>query len=144
MLAWKSMTLGPAKHEKVARLGRISNVLGLREHKVRSNPLVSWGQNNFWPQHHNNKYISYSTFKRNPIYYTTKKYDTKVFSNCFEKSILKCFDKSIKIFRNNWFNLKNKNQKSLIRYWIEWGFVLITCCQCNTVRNFLIQIRISR
>ena len=26
MLAWKSMTLGPAKHEKVARLGRISNV----------------------------------------------------------------------------------------------------------------------
>ena len=80
------MTLEPAKHEKVARLGRISNVLGLREHKVRSNPLVSWGQNNFCPQHHNNKYISYSTFKRNPIYYTTKKYDTKVFSNCFEKT----------------------------------------------------------
>ena len=47
MLAWKNMTLGPAKHEKVARLGRISNVLGLREHKVRSNPLVSWGQNTF-------------------------------------------------------------------------------------------------
>jgi len=32
------MTLGPAKHEKAARVGRISNVLGLREHKVRSNP----------------------------------------------------------------------------------------------------------
>ena len=38
------MTLGHAKHEKEARLGRISNVLGLREHKVRSNPLVSWGK----------------------------------------------------------------------------------------------------
>ena len=47
MLAWKNMTLGPAKHEKVARLGRISNVLGLREHKMRSNPFVSWGQNTF-------------------------------------------------------------------------------------------------
>ena len=35
------MTLGPTKHEKVARLGRISNVLGLREHKVRSNLLIS-------------------------------------------------------------------------------------------------------
>ena len=46
------MTLGHAKHEKEARLGRISNVLGLREHKVRSNPLVSWGQNTFWTQHH--------------------------------------------------------------------------------------------
>ena len=46
MLAWKNMTLGPAKHEKVARLGRISNVLGLREHKVRSNPLVSLGKEN--------------------------------------------------------------------------------------------------
>ena len=43
------MTLGPAKHEKVARLGRISNVLGLREHKVRSNPLVSWGKIPFDP-----------------------------------------------------------------------------------------------
>ena len=26
-----------AKHEKVARLGRISNVLGLQEHRVHSN-----------------------------------------------------------------------------------------------------------
>ena len=43
------MTLGPAKHEKVARLGRISNVLGLQEHKVRSNPLVSWGKIPFAP-----------------------------------------------------------------------------------------------
>ena len=33
--------------KKLARLGRISNVLGLREHKVRSNPLVSWEQNTF-------------------------------------------------------------------------------------------------
>ena len=32
------MNLGPVKHEKVARVGRISNVLGVREHKVRSNP----------------------------------------------------------------------------------------------------------
>lgn len=28
-------------YEKVAQLGRISHVLGLREHKVHSNPLVS-------------------------------------------------------------------------------------------------------
>jgi hypothetical protein len=35
------MTLGPAKHEKVARLGRISNVCGLREHEVRRKPQVS-------------------------------------------------------------------------------------------------------
>jgi hypothetical protein len=34
----KNMTLGPTKHEKVARTGRISNVLGVREHKVHSNP----------------------------------------------------------------------------------------------------------
>jgi len=33
------MTLGLAEHEKVVRLGRISNVLGLREHEMRSNPL---------------------------------------------------------------------------------------------------------
>ena len=29
MLAWKSMTLGPVKHEKVAWTGRISNVFRL-------------------------------------------------------------------------------------------------------------------
>lgn len=29
MLACKNMTLGPAKHEKVAQLGRISNVFRL-------------------------------------------------------------------------------------------------------------------
>lgn len=32
------MTLGLAKHEKVARKGGVRMFLGLREHKVRSNP----------------------------------------------------------------------------------------------------------
>ena len=46
----KRMTLRPEKHEKAARLGRISNVLELREHKVRSNSCVSGrGQNTFCP-----------------------------------------------------------------------------------------------
>lgn len=38
MLASKMMTLRPEQYEKVARLGRISNVVGLREHEMRSNP----------------------------------------------------------------------------------------------------------
>ena len=43
------MTLGPVKHEKAARIGRISNVLGLREHEMRSNPCIIGGKIPFDP-----------------------------------------------------------------------------------------------
>ena len=44
MLAWQNMTLGPAKHEKVAifrrKMSGFRMFSGFREHKVRRNPCI--------------------------------------------------------------------------------------------------------
>ena len=47
MLAWKSMTLGPIKHEKVARIGRISNVFRIAGAQSVEQSVGIRGQNTF-------------------------------------------------------------------------------------------------
>ena len=48
MLAWKIMTLGPAKHEKVAifrrKMSGFRMFFGFWECEARKNPKASWGQ----------------------------------------------------------------------------------------------------
>ena len=46
------MTLGPAKHEKVARIGRISNVFRIVGAQSAKQSVGIMGQNTFCPQHH--------------------------------------------------------------------------------------------